>query len=96
MKKLVSKIEEYYGKDPQKSPDYGRIVSVRHVKRVQSLLEDQKIYHGGNVDVQDRYLEPTLIDTPKLDSKLMKEEVSLNFSLIFEKDLWTCFTNIWC
>eukprot|EP01080_Neovahlkampfia_damariscottae_P001866 gene1866-1007_t len=75
MKKLIAKIEEFYGKDPQKSPDYGRVVSVRHVKRVLSLLEDQKIHHGGRNDIDDRYIEPTLIDEPKLDSQLMKKEI---------------------
>jgi aldehyde dehydrogenase (NAD+) len=75
MKKMVAKIEEFYGKDPQKSSDYGRVVSKHHVKRVQSLLEGQTLYHGGKVDIDNRYFEPTIVDSPKLDSKLMKEEV---------------------
>lgn len=32
------------------SPDYERIVNKRHFKRVKSLLEGQKIAHGGETD----------------------------------------------
>ena len=36
---LKEKILEFYGEDPSESPDYGRIVSVNHVKRLAKLLE---------------------------------------------------------
>ena len=37
-------IEEFWGKNPQKSNDYGRIVNNRHWKRVSNLIDEKKVY----------------------------------------------------
>lgn len=42
--------QEFYGEDVKLSPDYERIVNKRHFQRILSLLEGQKIAHGGEVD----------------------------------------------
>lgn len=42
--------QEFYGEDVKKSPDYERIVNKRHFRRIVSLLEGQKIAHGGETD----------------------------------------------
>lgn len=34
-----------------------------------------KVLIGGKYDVEDRYVAPTIIDSPSLDSRLMKEEI---------------------
>jgi aldehyde dehydrogenase (NAD+) len=33
------------------------------------------IIYGGSSDVKERYIEPTIITDPKLDSQLMQEEI---------------------
>jgi len=82
--KLIQQIihcwKEYYGEDPKKSPDYGRIVSKRHVKRIQGLLSDvdpKDIVVGGQFDEEDLYIAPTIIRNVKLsaESKAMQEEI---------------------
>jgi aldehyde dehydrogenase (NAD+) len=40
-----------------------------------SYLEGQTIVHGGNNDAEVRYIEPTLVLEPKLDSAVMSEEI---------------------
>lgn len=68
-------IREFFGDDPQRSPDYGRIINDRHFNRLRALLARGDILHGGQTDAADRYIAPTLIDRPALDSPLMQEEI---------------------
>jgi acyl-CoA reductase-like NAD-dependent aldehyde dehydrogenase len=76
MKKMASKITQFFGENPQQSDDFGRIVSEKHVKRLEGLIQNEKIYHGGKViDLKDRYFEPTILDNPDVNSKVMKDEV---------------------
>ncbi len=72
---LSAKIREFYGDDPEQSPDYCRIASERHTERFVKLLEGQKIHTGGRVDVAKRYVEPTIVLDPAPDSALMQEEI---------------------
>lgn len=68
-------IREFFGDDPQLSPDYGRIINQRHFTRLSALLAHGSIAHGGETDAADRYIAPTLIEDPDLDSPLMQEEI---------------------
>src|SRR5262249_31013182 len=53
---LKEAILRFYGNDPRKSPDYGRIVSDRHFNRLMDLLASGTIYHGGQHDRADRFI----------------------------------------
>jgi aldehyde dehydrogenase (NAD+) len=75
LEELKSTLNGFYGANAQESPDYGRIVSTRHFDRLQPLLSCGKIYHGGRVDRDDRYIEPTILLNPGLDSPVMQEEI---------------------
>ena len=72
---LASKIREFYGEDPSQSPDYCRIASERHTARFAKLLEGQTIHTGGQVDVAQRYVAPTIVLDPDPASELMQEEI---------------------
>jgi aldehyde dehydrogenase (NAD+) len=72
---LGRKIREFYGEDPEQSPDFCRIASERHTARFQQLLQGHKIHTGGRVDVAKRYVEPTIVLDPSPDSPLMQEEI---------------------
>lgn len=72
----------FYGEDPQKSPDFSRIISEFHVNRLKGMLEEHtgnkstnSCVFGGKVDVSARYVEPTLIEITQTNSKLMQEEI---------------------
>jgi len=68
-------IEEFFGEDPQQSPDYGRMIHDGRMKRLLELLEGSDVLLGGRYDAADRYIEPTLVDAPEMDSPLMQEEI---------------------
>lgn len=72
---LKDTLLEFYGSDPQQSPDYGRIVNEHHFDRLVGLMASGTIYHGGRHDRADRFIEPTvLVDVPA-DSPVMQEEI---------------------
>jgi len=66
---------QFYGEDPQKSPDYGRIVSLHHFDRLIRLLASGTIYHGGQHDRVDRFLAPTVLVNVSPESPAMQEEI---------------------
>jgi aldehyde dehydrogenase (NAD+) len=76
-------LQERYGEtlaQQKKSPDLTRIVNVRHTQRVAGLLQDAvgrgaKVCTGGEVDVAQCYIAPTLIDQVPLDAPIMQEEI---------------------
>jgi acyl-CoA reductase-like NAD-dependent aldehyde dehydrogenase len=72
---LKKYIEEFYGKDPSKSPDYARIVNDRNFERVSRLLNSGRVIYGGETDAEERYVAPTLLEGVSFESDAMQEEV---------------------
>src|SRR6266581_2121794 len=75
LKHLKEALIEFYGDDPQKSPDYGRIVSTHHFDRLVGLLKSGTIFHGGQHDRNDRFIEPTVLVNVSPESPAMREEI---------------------
>ena len=86
-----SEIEIAYGKNPEDSKDYPRIVNQRNFDRLASMLENETFLVGGKTNREDNYIAPTLIDEPSLDSEIMKGEIFGPISPVIsyetEKDL---------
>jgi aldehyde dehydrogenase (NAD+) len=75
---LLASLNEFYGDDPKKSPDYGRVINHRHLRRLKGLLDSlpvAQIVVGGQIDEQDRYLAPTIVMDPDPGSDLMSDEI---------------------
>lgn len=69
-------VQEMYGVNPRTSPDYGRIVSRHHAERLARMLDDgARVAFGGIVDVEARYVAPTVLTGVSLDSAAMTEEI---------------------
>jgi acyl-CoA reductase-like NAD-dependent aldehyde dehydrogenase len=68
-------IHEFFGSDPQTSPDLGRIINDKHFERLQGYLQEGTIYCGGTTDPEERYIAPTIITDPPMDGQLMQEEI---------------------
>jgi aldehyde dehydrogenase (NAD+) len=74
--KLVTKyINEFYGTNPKSSSNYGRIVSTQRFEKLMTYITGSKILHGGNADIDDLYIEPTVIEVDDLDHPVMQEEI---------------------
>jgi aldehyde dehydrogenase (NAD+) len=72
---MRNEITHAYGKDPQQSLDYPRIINQRNFDRLQKMIKDENIVMGGITDSRDLYFSPTLIDNPELHSEVMKGEI---------------------
>jgi aldehyde dehydrogenase (NAD+) len=74
LRHLKETLLQFYGENPQNSPDYGRIVSTHHFDRLTKLLNSGTIFHGGQHDRAERYLAPTVLTNVSPDSAAMQEE----------------------
>ena len=75
--KLCAQITEFYGTDPKSSASFGRIINVRHLKRLEGLLAKGAgtIATGGTIDEGERFVAPTVTVDPSPDSPIMQEEI---------------------
>jgi aldehyde dehydrogenase (NAD+) len=72
---LKSAVSGFYGTNPKESSDYPRIINEANVIRLQNLMQSGKIFDGGDVNVKEKYISPTLIVDADGDSALMQEEI---------------------
>ena len=72
---LKQSITKCYGENIEASPDFSRTVNQGHYNRLKAMLEGEEIIFGGNSNDNDNYLSPTLVNEPKLDSKVMHGEI---------------------
>ncbi|XP_008154457.2 aldehyde dehydrogenase family 3 member A2 isoform X4 [Eptesicus fuscus] len=75
VQKIKETVKEFYGENIKESPDYERIVNLRHFKRLLSLLEGQKIAFGGETDEATCYIAPTVLTDVDPETKVMQEEI---------------------
>jgi acyl-CoA reductase-like NAD-dependent aldehyde dehydrogenase len=72
---MAATVREFYGEDPQKSPDYGRVINQRNFDRLKGLLGSGRVAIGGQTDATERYIAPTVLVDVLPDSPIMQEEV---------------------
>jgi aldehyde dehydrogenase (NAD+) len=75
IEQMKEHLKEFYGDDPQQSPDYARIISTRHFDRLNRLLSSGKVIHGGQTDRENKYISPTLLEGVTLEDAVMQEEI---------------------
>lgn len=75
LKEMVRVIESFYGEKTIESNDYGRIISEAHFERLVKYLNDSKILYGGNFQANEKWISPTIITRPAIDTPLMQEEI---------------------
>lgn len=60
---FAKSIKELHGGDITKSKHYVRIVNDRSFERVKGYLAEGDIIYGGRSNAEDRFIEPTLLET---------------------------------
>jgi len=72
-------INDFYGSNPQSSPDYCRIIDEKRWDKLNDFMQEsgQKftVNFGGTGAREERYFAPTLISNVDLDAKLMQDEI---------------------
>lgn len=72
---VKKQIEKQYGKNPLENSDYGKIINQKHFERVSSLINTEKVVHGGKTNPQTQQIEPTVLDNVTWDDAVMQEEI---------------------
>lgn len=75
LKNIKKNIIEFFGEDPKSSNDFGRIITNKHVERLVSYLNCGSVYFGGNYDVLEKYMEPTILTDISFEDAVMQEEI---------------------
>jgi aldehyde dehydrogenase (NAD+) len=72
---LIEEIQQAYSTNIKTSEDFPRIINKKNTKRLANMLTHETIIFGGEVDLENHYISPTLIDEPNLESAVMQEEI---------------------
>lgn len=80
LKLLIEYIKKLYSDNPKNSKNYCRVVNRKHFLRLNSLIEDAKtnkgkIHFGGRKDVDQLFIEPTILTNISPKSKIHIEEI---------------------
>lgn len=75
LKEIANAVEAFYGQEPLRDPDYGRIVNERHYRRLLGYLEEGRIAYGGQTDDEALQIAPTLLEGVSTNSRVMREEI---------------------
>jgi aldehyde dehydrogenase (NAD+) len=72
---LQAAITRFFGADPQASPAFARIVNQKHTERLAGYLGGGRIAVGGEVDLAQRYVAPTVLIDVDTQAGVMREEI---------------------
>ncbi|PSK99216.1 aldehyde dehydrogenase (NAD+) [Cecembia rubra] len=83
LEELKAQIQKMYDpseKGIEKSKDYARIVSTKHLKRLKHLMADAELkgaqlFFGGYVNEDDNFFEPTVITNVTDEMEVLQEEI---------------------
>lgn len=72
---LKEEITKAYGENPVESPDFARIINTKNWQRLVNMIEPEKVIFGGQTDIKNCYIAPTLVEETSLESEIMKDEI---------------------
>lgn len=72
---LKDEINKAYGGNPALSKDFSRIINKKNFERLCSMLANETIIVGGDTNIDQLYISPTVIDEPAMNSEIMKGEI---------------------
>ncbi|MCU0457195.1 MAG: aldehyde dehydrogenase [Bacteroidales bacterium] len=75
MELIVNEVNSFYGKNPEESPDYCRIINSSKAGRLESFMKKGRIVTGGQTNREKCYVAPTIITDIRPDDPVMSEEI---------------------
>ena len=75
MEFMKLEIIKAYGENPKLSPDYARIINEKNWLRLANMIEEKKVFFGGQTNIDECYISPTLVDETGVDSVIMQDEI---------------------
>lgn len=72
---MKNAIQDFYNGSPRESDRFIKIINDKHHNRLASYLNDGNILYGGDHDIEDLYMSPTLIEPESFDTPVMQDEI---------------------
>lgn len=66
---------KFYDEKPQESYSYGKIINEKQFNRLTGYLNNGTVVHGGHVDKEKLFIEPTVLTDVSMDMPVMKDEI---------------------
>ena len=73
---LQQAYKEFFPKGAKDSQDYGRIVNLKSFQRLKGMVDNSsgKVVMGGQMDANDLFIEPTVVEVSDVNDSLLAEE----------------------
>ena len=75
LESLKKEIEDFYPHSKNINENYVQIVNERNFNRLAQLIPTDKIYHGGEVNPENRSIAPTLLRNIGFEDHIMQDEI---------------------
>ena len=72
---LKKEIENAYPNNNEVQENYVQIVNEKNFNRLEQLIPTDKIYYGGETNVKNRFIQPTLLHNINFEDSIMQEEI---------------------
>ena len=72
---MKREIIRQFGRNPLKNKNYGKIINEKHFKRLQGLIDEDKLIFGGECDEDTLQITPALMDNVTWDDAVMGQEI---------------------
>lgn len=72
---MKERIIRFFSDKPSESHEYGKIINEKQFNRLLTYLNDGKVIHGGDYDLNRLFIAPTLLDDVSIDSSVMRDEI---------------------
>ncbi len=72
---VKEEITKAYGENPSISLDFARIINSKNWQRLVNKIDPKKVIFGGQTDLENCYIAPTLIEETSLESEIMRDEI---------------------
>lgn len=94
VKEMKKCILHFFSDNPAGNYNYGKIINEKAFTRLLSYIKTGTVVHGGNYDVSNNYIQPTLLENVPVDTAVMGEEIFgpvlpiISFTLFEEAKEW--------
>lgn len=72
---LKNEIEKFHKNDSDIEDNYLRIINAYNFERLNSLIDSDKLYCGGVINKENRFISPTVLKNVTFDDKIMEDEI---------------------
>jgi len=72
---IKKEIQEFYPLSENINENYVQIVNDKNFDRLKQMIPTDKIYYGGETNVKNRFIQPTLLHNINFEDSIMEDEI---------------------